>query len=116
MQQRRRSLRNKLTKAEEMLWQELRNKNLGVRFLRQFSIGSYVVDFYCPELKLAIEVDGATHNTSDEIEYDKNREEELANLNIKFLRFLNKEIYNNLKAVTDKIRAEINSFVENENR
>jgi very-short-patch-repair endonuclease len=115
-QEKRRRLRNTMTEAEKILWLQLKNKRLGVRFLRQFSIGAFVVDFYCPALKLAIEVDGATHNTPDEIEYDKNRENEIDNLNIKFLRFLNEEVYNNLNAVTDKIRAEINSFVENENR
>jgi very-short-patch-repair endonuclease len=65
MQERRRNLRNNSTKAEQLLWEELRNKKLGVRSLRQYSIGSYVVDFYCPELKLAIEVDGAVHDSSD---------------------------------------------------
>jgi len=59
-----------MTKTEGLLWFELKNKKLGERFLRQFSITKYVVDFYCPRLKLAIEIDGATHLTDDEILYD----------------------------------------------
>jgi very-short-patch-repair endonuclease len=61
--EKRRSLRNNMTEAEKILWLQLKNKRLGVRFLRQFSVGAFVMDFYCPALKLAIEVDGATHNT-----------------------------------------------------
>jgi very-short-patch-repair endonuclease len=62
-------LSNNSTKAEEMLWGELKNKKiLGQRYLRQFSIGSYVVDFYCPKLRLVLEVDGTTHSLPEEIE------------------------------------------------
>lgn len=93
-----------MTKAEEILWQELRRKKLGVRFLRQFSVDAYVLDFYCPELKLAIEVDGVTHGTDDEIEYDKYREETIMNLDIKFLRFTNAEVYNNIEKVLGRIK------------
>jgi len=96
-----------MPKAEVLLWVELKNKKLGVRFLRQYSIGSYVVDFYCPELKLAIEVDGATHITDEEIEYDKNRQSEIETLNVSFLRFTNPEIYENMFNVLDKIKSRI---------
>src|SRR5689334_23292238 len=106
--EKRKFLRNNTTKAEELLWEELKNKKMmGYKFRRQFSIGSYVVDFYCPSLKLAIEVDGPAHNTPVAIEYDKNREEEIDNLKIKFLRFLNEEVYSNLNSVTERIRNEI---------
>jgi len=58
-----------MTKAETLLWIELKGKNIeGLKFRRQYSIEAYVVDFYCPALKLAIEVDGATHVTDEEIE------------------------------------------------
>lgn len=69
----RRALRKEMTKAEVLLWMELKNRKLGVRFLRQYGIGSYVLDFYCSELKLAVEVDGATHITDEEIRYDKEK-------------------------------------------
>src|SRR3989344_3409207 len=62
---RRRSLRNKQTENEKILWQELRTKKLGVKFKRQYSLGNYVVDFYCPSSKLAIELMGSVHNTTE---------------------------------------------------
>jgi very-short-patch-repair endonuclease len=103
--EKRRLLRNNTTRAEEYLWESIRNKKIeGYRFLRQYSVGYYVLDFYCPSLKLAIEVDGATHLTKDEKEYDKNRQSEIENLNIKFLRFTNKQIINNLSKVVEEIK------------
>jgi very-short-patch-repair endonuclease len=62
--EKRKALRNNLTSAEATLWLCLKNKQLeGKRFRRQFSIGNYIVDFYCPEQKLAIELDGQGHFT-----------------------------------------------------
>ncbi len=61
--EKRRDLRRNMTKAEVLLWLQLKSrKMLGQRFLRQYGIDAYVVDFYCPKLKLAIEVDGESHN------------------------------------------------------
>jgi very-short-patch-repair endonuclease len=105
--EKRRYLRKNMTKAEVLLWQELRYKKLGVRFLRQYSIGSYVVDFYAPEIKLAIEVDGATHITKEEIEYDKKRQLKIESLKIVFQRFTNSEIYEDLFNVIEKIEKKI---------
>ena len=97
-----------MTQAEKLLWQELRNRKIqNQRFLRQFSISSYVLDFYCPNLRLAIEVDGATHNTSDEIEYDKIRQSEIESLGIMFLRFNNEEIFKDIYKVLEKIENKI---------
>ena len=106
-QEKRRELRKNMTKAEVLLWLGLKNKKLGVRFLRQFSIKAFVVDFYCPEIKLALEIDGATHITREEIEYDKQRQEYIESLNIKFLRFDNIEIYDDMFNVLEKIKAKI---------
>jgi len=76
--EKRKFLRNNMTKAETFLWTELRGRKiLGLKFRRQFSMGTYVVGFYSPEIKLVIEVDGVTHLTKDEIEYDKNRQSEI---------------------------------------
>ncbi len=96
-----------MTKAEVLLWLELKNKKLGVRILRQYSIGPFVVDFYCPQIKLAIEVDGLTHLSPGEQEYDKYREEELGQLNIIIIRFTNPEIYEDLHNVIDKLKSKI---------
>ena len=106
-QEKRRELRKNMTKAEVLLWLELKNKKLGVRFLRQFSIKAFVVDFYCPEIKLALEIDGATHITREEIKYDKQRQEYIESLSIKFLRFDNIEIYYDMFNVLEKIKAKI---------
>jgi len=106
--EKRRYLRKNMTRAEKHLWQELRNRKIqNQRFLRQFSIGSYVLDFYCPNLRLAIEVDGVTHNTNDEIEYDKQRQAEIENLGIVFLRFYNDEIFKDINKVIKKIEKKI---------
>ena len=97
-----------MTKAETFLWNEIRGRKiLGVKFRRQFSIGAYVVDFYSPEIKLVIEVDGLTHLTTEEIQYDEHRQREIETLNIKFIRFTNPEIYDDLYNVLEKLKAKV---------
>ena len=103
----RRILRNNMTEAEKLLWSEIRNKRLGVRFLRQYSIYNFVVDFYSPGIKLAIEVDGVTHNSPEEIENDKIRQEQIESHKITFLRFTNQEVYNKMNYVVDSIKSKI---------
>ena len=106
--EKRRVLRKNMTKAEVMLWLELKNKKLlGQRVLRQYSVGSYVVDFYFPQVRLAIEIDGATHITDEELEYDRDRQDEIEELGIKFLRFTNPEIYYELDNVLDSIKRKV---------
>lgn len=96
----RQTLRRNSSKAEQVLWQYIKNKQFfGYKFRRQFGIGCYIVDFYCPKLKLAIEVDGATHSTFDEIRYDKHRQKYIESFGIKFLRFTNIDIYENIEGV-----------------
>lgn len=113
--EKRKKLRNNMTKAEAILWREIKNRKiLGFKFRRQFGIGAYVVDFYCTELKLAIEVDGATHQTDDEKEYDKARELEISQLDIQFIRFTNPEIYDDLDNVLEKIKAKIEELINPE--
>jgi very-short-patch-repair endonuclease len=107
--EKRRELRRNMTKAEVLLWIQLKNKKLlGQRVLRQYSVGSYVLDFYIPRLKLAIEVDGATHITDEEQEYDWHRQREIENLGIRFLRFTNPEVHgdmsNTLQMIKDKVK------------
>ncbi|HQY52990.1 MAG TPA: endonuclease domain-containing protein [Ignavibacteria bacterium] len=104
----RRVLRNNMSKAEQILWQRLRKRQInGKRFLRQFSVEKYVVDFYCQELKLAIEVDGNTHNTLEEIEQDKVRQKRIEIYGIEFIRFRNEEIFSDIENVLDKIKKRI---------
>ncbi len=104
---RRRNLRQNMTKAEVLLWLELKNKKLGVRFLRQYSVDSFVIDFYSPEVKLAIEVDGVTHSTDKQKEYDIIRQDIIEKLNVTFLRFTNPEIYDDMHNVLEKIKMKI---------
>ena len=106
----RRKLRNNSTKAEIYLWAQLRNKKLGFRFLRQYGVGKYVIDFYSPRLKLAIEVDGITHLTKEELEYDERRQSEIEQVGIQFIRFTNWEVYNDIENVIKQISDRIESI------
>lgn len=108
--EKRRKLRNNSTKAEICLWAEIRNKKLGYRFLRQYGVGKFVIDFYSPRLKLAIEVDGVTHLTKEELEYDERRQFEIEQLGIQFIRFTNLEVYNEITNVIEKISDKIKSI------
>ncbi len=90
----RQRLRRNMPKAEILLWSRLRGRQLlGYKFRRQFSVGSYSIDFYCPELKLAIEVDGDSHFTNDALQYDQERQGFIEVFGIQFLRFTNNQIY-----------------------
>jgi len=100
----RQKLRRDSSKAEQILWQYLKSKKLfGYKFRRQFGIGPYVVDSYCPKIKLVVEVDGETHSTFDEIKYDKCRQKYIEFFGISFLRFTNTDVYKNMDGVTEVI-------------
>ena len=79
------------------------------KFRRQYSVGPYVLDFYCPNLKLAIEVDGATHATAKEITYDQTRQKYIESFGIRFLRFTNIDVYENVDGVVEEILTFINN-------
>ena len=98
-------LRKNMTKAETVLWERLRKNQLGVRFKAQHPIERYIVDFYCHNAKLVIEVDGEIHNF--QIEYDLGREAELEKYGITVIRFSNKDVINNIEKVIEKIRFRI---------
>ncbi len=104
---RRKSLRQTQTLEESIIWNIVRNSKLGVRFRRQVSIGSYIVDFYCPEKKLIIEIDGSQH--LDNKQYDKEREDYLLSLGMKTIRFWNNEINQNIDGVYMRIINIINN-------
>ena len=98
-----RALRNKSTFTEVMLWQQLKKKQLlGYDFHRQKPIGHYIVDFYCNELNLAIEIDGSSHYGNEE--YDAKRQTEIEKLGVRFLRFDDLEVRHNLDGVIKIIR------------
>jgi len=87
-------LRNHATSAEAVFWKYLKNKQIGgLKFRRQHSIGSYIVDFYCPALKLVLELDGEPHATPQREAYDVKRENYLKNLGIVVIRFENRYVF-----------------------
>ena len=103
----RRALRRNQTKAEEILWNELRGKKLGVKFRRQYGIGPYVLDFYAPSIKLAIEADGKIHLKKEVKVKDKNREAYLGKCGAFVLRFENEVIESNVSQVLFEIEEKI---------
>ena len=103
-------LRSAETDAEKRLWIFLRNRKLkGKKFRRQHAIANYVVDFYCNECKLAIELDGNVHKLADAKEYDEARTILLNELGITVLRFWNNEVLNNIEGVAEVISKKLNS-------
>ena len=103
----RKKLRNDAPKAEQKLWEFLRGGKLnGLKFRRQYGIGSYVVDFYCPKLRLVIEIDGDSHIDTEA--YDKRRQQFIEQFNIRFLRFTNSDIYESLSGVIEEIERKTN--------
>jgi very-short-patch-repair endonuclease len=104
-------LRKNMTPAERVMWDELKNRRtFKIRFRRQHPVDIFIVDFYCHEIKLAIEIDGEVHLQENVFEYDDGRTHDLEKYGIKVLRFTNVEVVNHrgrvikmiLKAITDK--------------
>lgn len=105
-------MRRRSTKAERKLWQNLRNRGFeGYKFRRQVSVGFFVLDFYCPELKLAIEVDGYTHDSDEAKKYDAEREEIIENYGVRFLRIRDEEVREDIEKALKKIKAIISKLV-----
>lgn len=105
----RRNLRSNLTPAEIRLWKCLQNKNLdGRKFRRQHSIGNYIVDFYCPEHRLVIELDGDVHFNPVNEQYDLIRDDYIKSLGIVVLRFKNGDVFEKIDNVLNEIRAHFN--------
>jgi very-short-patch-repair endonuclease len=92
-----RQLRKNSTLPEVLLWQNIKQRAYGVQFHRQVPMLNYIVDFYCHELGLAIELDGQSHEHS--YDYDSKRQSELEAYDVKFLRFSNDEIKKNMFSV-----------------
>jgi very-short-patch-repair endonuclease len=108
-----RVLRHQQTEAEEKLWAILRNRQLnGKKFRRQHALGKYVVDFYCHECKLAIELDGSHHNTPDVMEQDQSRTAFLQEYRIRVLRFANEAMDQHPDDVVKQIKAVLQEQVD----
>jgi len=106
-----RKLRNNMTFAERIMWDELKNRRLfKVRFRRQHPIDIFVADFYCHELKLVIEIDGDIHLKNEVLEYDDGRNHDIEKFGIKILRFTNDQVINHRSAVITEIQSMINQI------
>ncbi|MFA5945843.1 MAG: endonuclease domain-containing protein [Patescibacteria group bacterium] len=108
--ERRKELRMRATFAEIVLWNLLRNRQLmNVKFRRQYGVDGYIVDFYAAQLKFAIELDGAVHDTEEARRYDQIRDEHLRGIGIEILRLRNEEVVlgqeSALKRITEAMRS-----------
>jgi very-short-patch-repair endonuclease len=104
----RKNLRKNQTEAEGALWERLRGRRfMGCKFFRQYGIGEYIADFYCPQHKLGIEVDGSQHHSNDSAEYDRVRADFMCSLDIRTIRFSNLDVLQNMDGVLLQIGEKI---------
>ncbi len=104
LKRRRSELRKRSTDAEKKLWSKLRARQLNsLKFYRQFSVGTYILDFYCSVCRLAIELDGGQHAEEERILYDENRAAYLNENNIRVIRFWDNDVLNNIEGVLIEI-------------
>jgi len=106
-----RELRQPQTPAEATLWNHLRNRNLKYKFRRQHPIDFFIIDFYCAEARLLIEIDGSSYLEREQQEYDQSRTEYLEALEYKVIRFTNNDVSYNIHAVVTEIMQEIESRI-----
>ncbi len=103
----RRRLRKNTTDAERKLWSILGSRRMvGLKFFRQYGVGRYILDFYCPERRLAIEVDGGQHAAASGQQHDAHRDSCLRDLNIRVIRFWNNDVLQNIEGVGQRITEE----------
>jgi len=97
-------LRRESTNAERLFWIQVKNKTLGYKFRRQFNIGRYIVDFYCHELKLIVEIDGFTHDDEDVQKKDVLRQRYLEDLGYKMIRYTDDQVLNDTEATIQDLK------------
>jgi very-short-patch-repair endonuclease len=106
--QKRRVLRKNETDAERRLWAYLRNRRIsGFKYFRQYGIGSYIADFYCPELNLVVEIDGGQHYSDEGKAYDSHREQYMTSIGIRTIRFSNSDVLKHTEAVMKRLCEEL---------
>lgn len=110
LKQRRRQLRSRSTPSESLLWNQLRNNQLGCKFKRQYSVDGYVMDFYSPSQKLGIELEGGIHLKNSQQKYDAYRFNYLKEFGIHIIRFSNQLVDNNITSVVSQIKNIIGSL------
>lgn len=102
--QKRAKLRHNQTEPEKKLWNGLRSKQLGVKFRRQHGIANYIVDFYCPECSLVIELDGDSHYNDQATKKDQIRDAYLNSIGLKVIRFTNDQVMKNYQGVIESLQ------------
>lgn len=111
LKQKRRDLRRNQPSPETVMWNIVRSRQIrGYKFKRQFSVGPFILDFFCPELKLAIEIDGDSHYEPEAKTKDRRRQDYLEKFGIKLLRFTNLEVSKNLEGILETIESFINGL------
>ena len=108
--QRRKNLRNYSTKSEIILWQKIKNKQLGLKFRRQYNIGYWIVEFYCHEFKLIIEIDGCIHYEKENIKHDQIRQNILENNSYTIIRYSNHKVLDDIESVLSNIKMAIQTL------
>jgi len=102
LKQKANQLRKEMTEPETKLWWRIRNRQIkNLRFMRQKVIGDYIVDFYCREAGVVIEIDGSQHFSEGGLEKDRIRDDFLNNNNLRIFRFNNHEVLHNIESVLD---------------
>ncbi len=114
--ERRKNLRNLPTMAELVLWQKLKQSQLGHKFRRQQSIGYYIVDFYCPEVKIVVEIDGSIHGERDRPEKDTQRQQWLEEQGFTILRYRNDQIKYEIDPVLQDIKRHCTTAINHPRR
>jgi very-short-patch-repair endonuclease len=100
----RQSLRNNMPPAEQLVWARLKSRQIeGCKFRRQYSVGAFVIDFYSVEIKLAIEIDGESHFQDGAEIYDRERQSLIESAGVRFVRFTNQQVYEELDSVLESI-------------
>ncbi len=109
---RRKELRHNQTEAEKVFWSHVRDKKFcDLKFFRQYSIGPYILDFYSPAVKIAVELDGGQHNNCDSREYDAERSEYLKAQGIDVMRFWNHDLLQDIQAVLAKLETRVTPLI-----
>ena len=105
-----RTLRTKMTDAEQLIWSKIRRKQIGgVQFYRQKNVGHYIVDFYCPKGKLIVEIDGGQHYETGGMKKDQERDRYLHGLGLTVLRFSDIDVLKNIDGVIERIHEHLKS-------
>ncbi|NHF57807.1 endonuclease domain-containing protein [Flavobacteriaceae bacterium TP-CH-4] len=105
-------LRQRMTEPEKILWEALKTKPFGFKFRRQHPINYYILDFYCHQKRLSIEVDGGYHLAKKQKERDKRKIDYLNSVDIREIRFSNEEVLHQRDSILQKIKLALETELE----